>query len=528
MKKLVLFILSIGFVLFYFSIALAQPGMLDDTFDGDGKVTTSFGNYDDQGYAVAIQEDGKIVVAGSTYNVSNSFDFALVRYNTDGSLDNTFDQDGKVTTDFGNSSEGVYALEIQPDGKILAAGVSCNLNTLNGAFALSRYNSDGSLDDSFGTGGLVTTIFNNNDDDIANAMALQDDGKILLAGQAYNGNYNNFAIARYNQDGSLDSSFGTNGKILTTFSTKGAIAYGIAVQTDGKIVAAGISSDENSNIDFSLVRYNTDGSFDNSFGVGGKVTTDFEGLYDEARSVVIQTDGKIILGGWVELSTGLDFALARYTTDGGLDNSFDYDGKVTSNFINEYVDQGYSVALQEDGKILLVGLTQDINGTNFGMFRYNNDGSQDLSFGFLGAVITDFGGSFEQCNSVAIQPDNRIVLAGFSDIGGSGYVIAVARYLSGLETGILNFSETQSHLLIYPNPIYSNATLKYILQKEEIITIDLYDIKGSIVQSFISNQHKQEGNNEEVLNFSNSIPAGYYNLVISNEEGQQSIRIVKL
>ena len=526
MKRLSFYLFSIGFVLFCFSVTIAQPGSLDDTFDGDGKLTLNIGNTQDFCYAVAIQEDGKIVLAGNSISASDNIDFALFRLNPDGILDNSFDMDGKVTTDFNNGSLDIAtALEIQPDGKILAAGITMSDYFL---FALARYNTDGSLDDSFGSGGLVTTYFTGFEQ--ALDMAIQDDGKILLAGMTHEtGNYKDFAIARYNTDGSLDNSFGTGGKILTDFSGYHDEAAGIAVQPDGKIIAVGSAGDGNTDgYDFALVRYNTDGSFDGSFGTGGKVITDFFGNFDKANSVAIQPDGKIVLGGSAVTAYGDDFALARYNTNGDLDASFGIDGKVTSSFINDYTDKGNSVALQEDGKIIFAGFAENSGAvTDFGLVRYNTDGSNDFSFGLFGVVMTDFGGSGDQCYSVAIQADNKILLAGFAGEGASDDSFGVARYISGLETGILNFSEINGQLIVYPNPIYSNATLKYSLQKEETISIGLYDLQGKLVQSFVSGQHKPKGDNEELLNFSKTLPAGYYNLVISNENGRQSIRIIK-
>jgi len=523
MKKFTLFLFIIGFSLCNISISIAQPGSLDETFDGDGKLTFSFGVTGDLGYAVAIQEDGKIVFVGYA-EVAEDIDFAIARINTDGTLDNSFDMDGKVTTDFNNTMDVPVAVKIQPDGKILAAGYSLFNNPF---FALARYNTDGSLDDSFGIGGLVTTIIT--DDDQAFAMELQDDGKILLAGVTHeDGNYRDFALARYNTDGSLDNSFGTGGKVITDIIGFHDAANGVAVQADGKIIVVGYSGNGESNgADFAMVRYNTDGSFDASFGVGGKVRTDFYGNTDMANSIVIQPDGKIILGGTAISAYGYDFAVARYNTDGALDLSFGDGGKVTSSFLNQYTDIGFSLVLQEDGKVILAGFaTSTGQVTDFGMVRYNADGSQDMSFGFLGAVIIDFEGTNERCFSAAIQSDNKIILAGYTSSDQTDPDFAIARCISGLETGILDFSKTQNQIYIYPNPILDCATLKYTLQKDEKISIDLYDMKGVIVQSFISNIRKPIGNNEEILCFSDALPNGYYNLVISNKEGRHSIKII--
>lgn len=517
---------TIGLIMLLCSTTFSQPGILDPSFSGDGKLLLDFGSTGNVGYAVAIQGDGKIVVAGHTVSGTGSIDFAVARLNPDGTLDNSFNFDGKVTTDFNNSTDVPKAITIQSDGKILVAGFTYSGTT---SFALARYNTDGSLDNSFGAGGLIFTSITG--DDEARAVAVQEDGRIILAGMAHaTGSYSDFVIVRYMPDGSFDNSFGTGGKILTDFLGYHDEAYGVAVQSDGKITVVGASSDGNpTGADFALVRYNSNGSFDSSFGVDGKVRTDFDGGIDVANSVVIQPDGKIILGGYANtLSYGYDFALARYDSNGTLDNSFNLNGKVTSSFLNDYSDIGNAIVLQEDGKIILVGSAHSGSSViDFGMVRYNADGSHDYTFGFLGWVLAAFGDSSDECFSVALQADNKIVLAGFSeDAGDSNF--ALARFLSGLETGVLNFTETPNQLLIYPNPISKSSTLKFSLIKDEVVSIELFDIKGILVQTFRTDKHFSEGINKEELHFNATIIEGYYNLVLRNDEGyQQSIRILK-
>ncbi len=287
----------------------------------------------------------------------------------DGSLDPTFDNDGSLTTDFGTTNDQAFAVAVQPDGKIVVAGRAFIGGTTD--FALARYNPDGSLDTSFDTDGKVTTDFLANND-IAQAVALQPDGKIVVAGFArVPGNRDNFALARYNPNGSLDTSFETDGKVIPTFGSSDEEAFAVAVQADGKIVAAGIDS----NADFALVRLNQDGTLDTSFDTDGKVMTAFGSGGGEARAIALQADGKIVVAGFTALNI-IDFALARYNPNGSLDTSFDIDGKVTYN--SGATDLPYGVAVQPDGKIVVAGTVQIQIGffedftRDFQLIRYGN------------------------------------------------------------------------------------------------------------------------------------------------------------
>ena len=238
----------------YRSLAVdASTAIPDPAFGARGKVTTDFGD-DDCAYAVSLQTDGKIVAAG--YSRGGSKDvFALARYNNDGSLDGTFGTGGKVTTTIGDAAR-VYAISLQSDGKIVAAGYS----TIGGnnVFALARYKSDGSLDSTFGTDGKVTTSIGA-DNDEACAVSLQTDGKIVAAGYSFVGNRFVFALIRYNNDGSLDSTFDSDGIVTTAIGSKHNWAYAVSIQTDGKIVAAGYSNDAGRMV-YALARYDSSGS----------------------------------------------------------------------------------------------------------------------------------------------------------------------------------------------------------------------------------------------------------------------------
>ena len=429
---------AVSLTLLMLVVALAAPADLDLTFDADGRVTTDFGNDTDQANAMAIQTDGKIVTAGSSFLNSNK-EFSLARYNADGSLDTTFDTDGKLTTDFSDSFDAALAVAIQPDGKIVAAGLTF-ISTNDGAsydFALTRYNADGSLDPTFDADGKVTTDFGN-DTDQALAVAIQPDGKIVAVGVNFtrvndSANYD-FALARYNADGSLDTTFDTDGKVTTDFGPSFDVAYAVALQPDGKIVVAGCAPIESSD-DFALARYNADGSLDTTFDGDGKVTTNFGPSNDAARAMAIQPDGKIVAAGRAVIDLDYQFLLARYNADGSLDTTFDTDGKLTTDFGSNN-DAANAVALQPDGKIVAAGraYTPANNGASydFALARYNADGSLDTTFDADGKLTTDFDSFNDAALAVAIQPDGKIVAAGvnFTIVtnGGSSNDFALARY----------------------------------------------------------------------------------------------------
>ncbi len=408
--------------------AQAAPGALDPTFGSGGKVTTSFGSTYDFGNALAIQPDGKIIAGGQSSNGLN-YDFVLSRYNADGSLDSAFDSDGKVMTPFGAYNEGVDALVIQPDGKIVAAGYT--YNGTNSDFALARYNADGSLDSAFGSGGKVTTNIASRDEYIS-AMALQPDGKIVVAGFSEGATTSDdFAVARYNADGTLDASFGTGGYVLTVFDADYDDAYALLLQPDGKIVAAGYTYN-GANTDFALARYNADGSLDSSFGAGGKVTTDIASRNNYLFAAALQPDGKIVVCGYSDgATTSDDFAVARYNVNGTLDTSFGTGGYVLTVF-NVHYDDAYSLLLQPDGKIVAVGSSGNATGTQyfFALARYTSGGALDPTFGSGGKVETAIGTRDDDAFGAVLQPDGKIVAGGYTKTPSAPFhtLFALARY----------------------------------------------------------------------------------------------------
>ncbi len=348
-------------------------GSLDTSFDADGKVTTNVLGFRGEATAVALQPNGKIVAAGYTYTgyIFNGADrdFAVVRYNQDGSLDLSFDGDGKVTTDFLNFHDDAYSIALQPDGKIVVAGYSYSGSSND--FALTRYNTDGSLDTTFDGDGKVTTAIGSSDDE-AFSVAIQPDGGIIVAGFSRNGSTNeDFAVVRYNADGSLDTTFDGDGKLTTDVVGSEDFAKSVTLNSDGKIVVGGHSYD-GSSTDFALARYNADGSLDTTFGTNGTVTTDVLTSNDYAYSVVLEPDGKIVAGGQSYNGSNYEFALVRYHTDGSLDVSFDSDGKVTTDFLSSD-EGGAAVVVEPDGRIVIAGFSTVVGIPSFALVRYGGE-----------------------------------------------------------------------------------------------------------------------------------------------------------
>lgn len=341
-------------------------GSLDSTFGSGGKVFTDLlvGTADAE--AIAIQKDGKLVVGGTSFSL-NVNDFVIARYNKDGSLDSTFGSGGVVTTDFFGSFDDLSDIAIQSDDKIVAAG-QVDTGGLHFDFAVARYNVDGSLDSSFGSLGLVTTDLGSVVDS-AQAVVIQGNNKIVLAG----GTAFDFALARYNADGSLDATFGSGGRVVTDLFGLPEFANACALQADGRIVVAGFAF-----VDFALVRYNTDGSLDFTFGGTGKVITDFFGFEERANAVAIQQDGKLVVGGFASknsMSTSSDFAIARYNIDGSLDSTFGLGGKVMTDFAGSR-DEVFGIAIQSDGRIVAAGEAATDSSSSrldFALARYSGD-----------------------------------------------------------------------------------------------------------------------------------------------------------
>jgi uncharacterized delta-60 repeat protein len=401
---------------------------LDPTFDQDGKRTTDFFGQDDQANAVALQSDGKLVVVG-TAQTNLDRRFAVARYNPNGSLDATFGSGGKLTTDFPQPFVEANAVALQPDGKIVVAG------SAGGNFALVRYNPDGKLDHSFGGDGRVITDYSSYvhfavhiNTSEARAVALQPDGKIVAAGWVNLDNGNGqIALARYNPNGQLDTSFDSDGKVMTNLGSNGAEANGIAIQPNGKIVVAGLLSGSH-RTDSVLARYNRNGSLDTSFDSDGKRVENFYNSDEGAWAVALQPDGKIVTVGIATNPPSLGgFAVRRYNPDGSRDTTFGSDGNVLTDFFNQGA-WARAVVIQPDGKIVVAGWAFKDLSLGFALARYQTDGTLDTSFDSDGRLTTNFSCARAFATGLALQPDGKIVAAGSTTAINEALDFAIARY----------------------------------------------------------------------------------------------------
>jgi uncharacterized delta-60 repeat protein len=391
-----------------------DAGDLDPSFGGDGKVLTDFNGSNDEGYAAAIQPDGKIIVVGYVSDPATGLPgFGVARYLPDGSLDATFGGDGRVVTEF--EGFGVpQAVAIQEDGRIVVGGYTPS--DVGTSFALARYLPNGALDVTFdGDGKLIPDIAGGIYD-----LLLQPDGKIIATGSV---------IARFLPDGTLDATFGGDGVVASIIEQ-----FSADLQSDGKIVTAGLAFDSVSEqYRFAVARYLADGTVDTSFDVDGRVITDAGGS-GYASSVALQLDGKIVAAGHVfnVATSQQDFALVRYLPDGTLDSTFSGDGRLTTDF---GASSGASaVALQRDGKIVAAGGA----ASTFALARYLPNGTLDTTFDDDGRVTTSFstvspGLYVAFASDLVIQPDAKLVAVGaVTETGEGGFDFALARYESGL------------------------------------------------------------------------------------------------
>lgn len=466
MKNLLLLVLAF----FAIQVVYAQSWALDPTFGTGGIVSTTIQGNGASGHSVAIQSDGKIVMVGETATYQGS----VVRFNTDGTLDDSFGTGGTVLIPKIGNHDYLLDVAIDAEGKIVAAG---NSNTFTGYdIIIVRLNSDGTLDNTLGGSGRSSLDIDNRSD-IVESIIIQPDGKYLLGGySAYE-----FVVVRLNPDGLPDDTFGGDviGVAKTEFDIVGSSSIlDIALQSDGKIVAVGNTMNSSNYNKFAVARYNADGTLDNTFGTNGSETYIIGNQHDFLTSVAIQSDGKILLGGHTYIATGpkYDIAVVRLNENGSVDNTFGVSGVAKARIVDG-ANYTNDILVQTDGKIVVAGYTVEEGAYEVGIARFNSNGTIDNTFSPTG-ISTDILALEDYGEAAALQSDGKIIVAGRAYNNDFSEFICV-RY-SEQEVGVNEI--LGSVLSIYPNP--ANEIIK--IETNSKCEINIIDVSGKIVFSTIA------------------------------------------
>jgi uncharacterized delta-60 repeat protein len=487
------------------TLLVGQNGVLDPNFGNNGTVIFDVNNADNASRAITIQSDEKILLGGYATLENNVFN--VVRLLPDGTPDPDFGDDGVVNTPFSSASIA-SALAIQDDGKIIAGGHSWNGQ--QNVFTVVRYLSDGALDVTFGDSGIVTTTLEDRSG-FGKALAIYDDGKIILAGMAYTAfsDLDDFVLVRYQPDGRIDSTFGSNGIVFTTFGNARDWIHSVKIQNDGKILAGGFSD-----FRMAMARYLEDGSLDLSFGTDGRVTTQITSASTDAINSLALSDVGIFTCG-VSIDTHARCALLKYTYDGSLDSDFGTGGII----INDIAQASLYKDIQLKGNKIIVGGSANTNGNySYILSQFNLDGSPVMSFGTNGNFLVAPIDAFNQLEGIAIQDDGKILATGFCK--DFPYDIGLVRVLSNTLVSV-DEQTNESEVLLYPNP---TTGLVYIrdgtLSSPDVI--QLMDVSGKVV-SEIQWTLQDQG----LMIHLPGHPAGIYFLAIRQGDKTSVHKIVK-
>ncbi len=503
--------------------ALSQSGEIDKTFGSDG----IFCPYKDlldgriMGHnSFIVQPDNKFLVTGALYTPDNLGDVLILRCNPDGGLDSSFGQGGYASLDIERLHNNGMALALQMNNKIVIAA------TIGNKIGVIRYNSDGTIDNRFAHVGYK--VFDIQDDyknfDDVHAVVIQKDQKIVVAGSSGDMYDENFFIIRLNSSGTFDTTFGNSGKVLFDINGEVDVLRDMLIQPDGKIITAGYTSALNGHQDdFLVARHLCDGNIDTSFNKKGYNITDVPGDYFLCwcYSIGIQNDGKIIAVGAGRFGAlVVDNILIRYNSNGTLDRSFGDNGIVITELGN-FDGWSTNLVFQPDNKILVSGYYRVLNDQNVIIYRYNYDGSLDLSFGFGGYTDIDLGRHEDAAISLAFQSNKLLVAA----IGDESF--SVIRFLLDFNVNKHEYTIKSNKALISPNPIKKDGVIKYDLQKSGYTNIYLFDLKGNLLEKILDNVYRFEGQNIENINLNPEILPGIYFIMIKNNNHSIVIKVIK-
>lgn len=505
--------LTLVFCLFYFITVQAQVGSLDAGFSGDGKLTTAVNGGTDVAYGVVVQGNNRIIAVGLT-RIGGNDNFAIVRYLEDGTLDNSFSNDGKVDIDFEGGNDEARDVLVLGNGNILVAGTAVTGGGKDFAFAL--LDPEGKLVNSFGEDGKLTINFNNTND-VLSRIALHGD-RIYAVGSSISNDVEQYAIAAIKADGTMENAFSGDGKLVFDVDAGQDVATAIAIQSDDKLLVAGYTG-IGFEKEFCVVRFKSDGSLDNSFSGDGIAIPDVGMIDDRAYGIAIQDNQKIVVAGSSYGETGYDFALVRLLMDGNIDIDFGEDG-YTVETIGPFFDDARDMVLQPDGKILVTGYAaQAASDADFGLARFTRDGVLDNTFSGDGKVITIIGSgeSEDEAHAIALQPDGKIVIAGEGENSSGNVDFALARYISGIVTAIDQDGIVLEQLKLFPVPAHSTLNASFSINRERVLEFSITDIAGRVLAVVQENKSFSAGHHTLSFNLPASISPATYFLCVKDE-----------
>ena len=473
----------------------------------------------------AVQPDGKIVATGFTEDDGES-KMIVLRYLPNGTLDGNF---VGLEASFLPSTNIAQAIALQPDGKILIAGYATNAQAptvYNEELVVLRLNSNGIPDNSFGTNGA--TILNLGINERPVSIRVTTNGKILVAGNAFANTTSSFFATRLNSNGSIDNSFGVNG-LNVVYISNGLWNYcqEMELQPDGKILLAGEVKAFNGN-NFALIRLNPDGGYDPTFSGDGKTTLNVSSTDDGAQAMLLTPDGKILLGGYALDADGkTEIALARFNADGSLDDSFGNAGKVLAQMGTDYGSVA-DLCATAMGNIIVTGTAKRYPSYfDFFLAKYKSDGSPDQSFGNQGITYTDYDGHYDGISSAEILPDGRILVAGTGvKISNSISEFLLARYWQGEGSGTSNIEQVAVSVWAYPNPTSEpKITLSYHLLEASEVALELFSLDGNLIGP-LSKLRQNAGRQKELITLPPGLTAGAYLIGLRAGDKQTFVKII--
>ena len=489
---------------------------LDPSFGTDGITSVAVGIQNAGSSTVSLLPDGEFIVSG--YGVAGlaGYDFTLVKFTADGQIDANFADNGISLLDISGyqKSDLPYSSTVQDDGKILIVGRSYGSSNLD--VVLARYLPNGQLDSMFADNGHFAFDYQGHSDR-GYDVAIQADQKIVLSGYLSDDSTSVLMVMRFNPNGLLDSTFADNGLYINDFGVSNSRAYKIEVLPNQKLIISGRAIFETSK-DLVLLQLNPDGTLDTDFGTNGVSIIDVSNESDDVGySFLVQEDGSFLIGGDALVDTTKFATLTKVLSNGMLDMNFGTNGKIVDTLAGTKIIT--SIINQPDGKILVNAHSSSINT----LIRFSSNGQLDTDFGINGVYALPISNHLLG-DAMLFQPDGKLVVLGKQLV--NKVEIAMVRFITEFTVGIVDFSLAEN-ILTYPNPILSETTFEYSLKQPEHLSLKLFDLSGKCIQTFFSNQEKNQGTHQESIRINPSIPAGNYILRLSNEIGGVTVKITK-